>query len=414
MLRLLTTLLALTLTACPPQPTPDASVEPPDAAVDAGPTDAGRPPRDAGTPDAGFTAAPIESWCQQLALADCTRDVRCGRLTDAGFAGCLTLATAPARCDQAAYTRGVREFRVQYLEAEALRCLNGYAHGSCEDAPDGCSTTFAGLAHPDAGCLQALDCNDEGFCDLYDNQCPHRCRAWLPLGAPCDTTRNRCAPFDSCESDDAGVRLCRPGLQPGDACLDYSACGEGSICSNNVCTRVSLETATEPCGQINGYPLCPAEYFCHRPDGGAGTCQRKAGIGGTCVGAASCLPSLRCTTVLTTGTCLPRAALNEPCVDYADCEDGLYCKDADLRCAALPTAGGSCSYEATAYRCAPGHSCAYSSTSDDTCVAWKQPGEPCSYTGECLSNDCGYGTLPDGGFGGTCRPSCSQRADGGQ
>lgn len=409
-MRRLLVIAAVWLTACPPPAvTPDASVDDHDAGV----PDAGRPPRDAGTPDAGFTDAPVESWCALQALAQCSRDVRCGRVADAGFAGCLLLATSPAQCEQLALTRGVREFRIQFLPTEALRCLNGYAAGSCEETPDGCFNAFTGMSAPDAGCFHTLDCDGRSFCDLYDTQCPHRCRGWQPLGAPCDSTRNRCAPTNSCETDDAGVRLCRPGLIEGDACNDFYACGEGSICSGGNCTRVYTHVG-EACAVRNGYPLCPSEYFCRSADGGAGSCERKGGIGDTCVGPASCLPSLRCSSILITGTCLPKAALGTPCVDYADCQDGLYCDDAIQRCAALPTAGGSCSYDDTAYRCAPGHSCAYSSTSNDTCVVWKAAGEPCGYSGECLSNNCEYAALPDGGFGGTCTGSCSQRADGGQ
>lgn len=413
-MRRLLSLFALCLTACPPQPTPDASVDPPDASLDAGTTDAGRSPRDAGTPDAGFTSAPVERWCELAALAKCARDQRCGRLGDAGFAGCVLLEEHPSRCDQDGLRRGVREFRIQYLAPEALRCLNGYATGSCVEAPPGCENVFIGITPPDAPCLHPLDCDVSGFCDTNDGQCPHHCRAWLPLDAPCDSTRNRCAPDESCEFDDAGVRRCREGLRTGDECVDFLACGEGSICSGGFCVRVYTTNLNEPCGRFNGYPLCPGEYFCRSTDGGPGTCERRAGIGGACVGPASCLPSLRCTTSISTGTCLPKATLGEPCADYGDCQDGLYCRNDVQRCAALPTAGGSCSYEATAYRCAPGYACAFSGTSDDTCVAWKRAGEPCSYSGECLSNECGYATLPDGGFGGTCVESCSQQADGGQ
>ena len=52
-----------------------------------------------------------------------------------------------------------------------------------------------------------------------------------------------------------------------------------------------------------------------------GTCERKSGLGGTCTGPGSCLPSLRCSTLLTTGTCLRKAALREGCINYDDCED---------------------------------------------------------------------------------------------
>ncbi|MGV3621231.1 MAG: hypothetical protein ACO1OB_10460 [Archangium sp.] len=410
-MRRLFAFLAVFFVACPPEPQPDASIEF-DAGFDSGVVDAGRPIRDAGA-DAGFTDAPVERWCELQAWASCERRQRCGQLRDAGFAGCLLDAQHAARCDQTGLTRGVREFRVQYIEVEALRCLNGYARGSCEATPDGCENVFTGLSAPDFPCLHPVDCDVSGFCDLYDAQCPHHCRAWVPRGASCDGSRNRCAPDDACDSDDGGVRTCRERPAQGAPCIDFNGCGEGAICSNGTCTRVYGELG-DVCGTVNGYPLCPAEFFCSSRDGGAGTCERRAGLGGACIGPAGCLPSLRCTTLITTGTCVVKASRGEACVDSADCEDGLYCRNANQRCEPLPTDGQSCSYDDTAYRCAPGHTCAYSSTSDDTCVAWQSLGGPCSYSGQCLSNDCEYATLPDGGFGGTCVESCSRRADGGQ
>lgn len=410
MVRRLLAVTSVLLLACPAQPLPDAAVEL-DAGVDAGTPDAGRPPRDAGL-DAGRTGAPVEAWCALKTRAECERARRCGRLTDAGLAGCLLAGAHPSRCDQLATTLGVRQFRVQYLEREALRCLEGYARGSCEEVPDGCQNAFIGLSPPGGACLQALDCDVSGFCDLDDHQCPHACRAWAPRGSSCDNGRNRCAPDDACDTDDAGARRCRERPAQGAPCIDFSGCGEGAICSNGACTAISV-SLDEPCGVIDGYPLCPAEFFCSTRDGGPGSCERRAGLGGSCVGPSGCLPSLRCSGLLTAGTCLIKASLGERCVDFADCEDGLHCRNATQRCERLPTEGQSCAYEDSAYRCAPGHACAYSGTSADTCVAWQSVGGACSYSGQCLSNDCESATLPDGGFGGTCVTSCSQRADGG-
>jgi hypothetical protein len=110
---------------------------------------------------------------------------------------------------------------------------------------------------------------------------------------------------------------------------------------------------------------------------------------------------------------LPKAGLREGCIAYDDCQDFLYCDAKTQKCEALPMAGGDCSFDKTGYRCAPGNTCAFSATSDDRCVAWKPVGAECGYTAECLSNDCEYATLPDGGFGGRCIETCSQRADGG-
>lgn len=406
------------LAGCPPPvPVVDSGVEV-DAGVDAGLPDAGRPPRDAGVPDAGFTLVPIESWCSLRALSQCSRDLRCGRLSPSGLPGCLLTRTSLASCDQTALQRGVQERRSQYLESEAAACLNALASDSCVEEPVACSSVFTGLAGPDAGCLAPTDCNAFGFCDPSDGRCPHQCRPWAPEGQPCDGFTRRCDPVNgSCDLNDAGATVCQPKKNDGDACQRYDACGDSASCVGGQCITRTAGPG-QPCATRNSFPFCTQEYFCRQgpPDAGVpppGTCERKSGLGDTCTGPGSCLPSLRCSTLLTTGTCLRKAPLLEACINYDDCQDGLYCDAKSQRCEALPDAGGDCTYQRTGYRCAPGNTCAFSGTSDDRCVAWKAVGAGCGYGGECLSNDCGYATLPDGGFGGTCIESCSQRADGG-
>lgn len=416
---LLFNVLAFLVAGCPPAPVPDSGVPEVDAGQpDAGAPDAGRPPRDAGMPDAGFLQAPIESWCALRARAECGRDLRCGRLSQAGFSGCLLTRSNIATCDQTALQRGVQELRSQYLEVEAVRCLDGYGTGSCEELPLPCTTVFTGLTPPDAGCLAPTDCNGSGFCDLYDGTCPHICRAWAAQGQPCDGFTRRCDPFNgSCDLNDAGTALCEPRKNEGDACRRYDACGDQNSCVDGRCiTR--LADVGQPCASRGGFPFCRQEYFCRQdqPVNGVrppGTCERKSGLGGTCTGPGSCLPSLRCSTLLTTGTCLTKAALRMGCINYDDCQGGLFCDVTTQRCEGLPDAGGDCSFDRTGYRCAPGNACAFSGTSDDRCVAWKTVGQDCGYGAECLSNDCEFVTLPDAGFGGRCNASCSQRADGG-
>lgn len=405
------------LAACPaPTPGLDAGPAEPDAGeVDAG-VDAGRPPRDAGVPDAGFTAAPIEAWCQLRAQAECDRDRRCGRLGDAGWAGCMLGKTWPGGCDQAALTRGVREHRVQYLEGEGVRCLNGFGSGSCEAVPVACTSAFTGLAPPDAGCLSPLDCDAFGFCNVYDGVCPHRCRAWSTLGEPCDGFFRRCDPSAaSCDDDDAGSPICQPKRRAGDTCVRWDACGDDLACVSGKCIRRLVGPGEVCASDSSGYPFCPEEYFCRQepPVNGTrppGTCERRAGLGDTCTGPGSCLPSLRCSTLITTGHCLPKGALREACISWDDCQDGLYCDAKAQRCEPLPGPDGGCSSETTSYRCAPGNTCTFST---ERCEAWKAEGGPCGYSGECLTNNCEYGALPDGGFGGRCVAHCSQTADGG-
>lgn len=412
-------LLSLVVLAGCPQPvtTPDASVEDSGVELDAG-VDAGRPPRDAGIPDAGFAAAPVEAWCALRAAAECDRDRRCGRLSSAGLAGCIQQRTFPSACDQPALTRGVSEHRLQYLEVEGVTCLNGFASGSCEELPPACKTAFTGLGVPDGGCFGAIDCNAFGFCDLYDGTCPHQCKPWSALGDSCDGFFRKCDPSSgSCDVSDAGATVCLPKKNPGDACQRYDACGDTMTCTNSKCVK-RIAGPGEACGVVGSFPFCQDEYFCRQATSSTGTpppgtCQRKAGLGGTCVGSVSCLPSLRCSTLITTGTCLPKAGLHDGCIAYDDCQDLLYCDAKTQKCETLPIAGGDCSFDKTGYRCAPGNTCAFSATSDDRCVAWKPVGAECGYTAECLSNDCEYATLPDGGFGGRCIATCSQRADGG-
>lgn len=405
----------LLLAGCPaPTPSPDASVEEDAGAeLDAG-VDAGRLARDAGQPDAGFVAAPVDAWCELRARAECERDRRCGRLSAAGLPGCVQQRTFPSVCDQLAYSRGVEGRRLQYLESEGVACLNAFASGSCELEPLACQSAFTGLSPPDAGCLTALDCDAFGFCDTYDGQCPHRCKGWAAQGETCDGFFRRCDPSSgSCDVTDAGAVQCVPKKNAGDACSRYDACGDELTCTNSKCVK-RLAGPGEACAVEGSFPYCQDEFFCRQPQPTApGTCQRKSGLGGTCTGPGSCLPSLRCSTLITTGTCLVKATLDVGCINYDDCEDGLYCDAKTQRCESLPTAGGDCSYEKTGYRCAPGNTCAFSSTSADRCVAWKSVGDECGYGGECLSNDCEYATLPDGGFGGRCVATCSQRADGG-
>jgi hypothetical protein len=138
-------------------------------------------------------------------------------------------------------------------------------------------------------------------------------------------------------------------------------------------------------------------------------------LNATCFGYGSCLPSLRCSSAIGTGTCLPFAAFGEACSNNfyggGECEDGLYCPPKTSRCALLPTDGGDCSETGSYFECAAGYSCNYVTTTY-VCQPLQADNAPCSYDSECLSNECVYGSTPDGGFGGTC-VRCSQVADAG-
>jgi hypothetical protein len=411
------TLLALLCACPPPAPRPDASVP---ESEDAGAPDAGKPDagqRDAGPPDAGFVNVAISNWCESSARAQCYRDLRCLFLGPSNLAECI--AKKSESCDQPAFTRAVREGRLQFLSAKAAECLNGYNAGSCEDAPAACEVVFGGLTPPDGGCILLDECNSDGFCYQYDDQCPHRCHAWAPLGERCDGFTTRCRPgeaFCGAPTDGGIGDRCFPLKGLGAECVEYDACRPELACVNSICVKRNA-ALHESCGQSQGYPYCGSENFCRQDLSSMmpppGTCERRGGLGAVCAGS-SCLPSLRCSSAFATGTCVVRAAFGEPCSAYNDCEENLFCSSVTSRCQRYPRDGGDCGNHGSFYECASAHFC--SSDTPDAgyiCRPKAALGEPCTYDGACLSNQCNLSQQPDGGFERVCELACSQKADGG-
>jgi hypothetical protein len=420
--RRLLALAAVVVCACPaPTPTPDASVViVDDAGFDAGveDVDAGRLRYDAGTVDAGFTVATATSWCRSRALAACLRQVRCLSVSESSVADCV--ARTVDTCDQVSFTTAVDAGRLAFDPAQGVRCLNDFATGSCALEPASCATVFRGQVAVDAGCVTAAECGAGGYCDVYTGTCPYRCRAFGAPGDVCDFVR-RCGPGLGCFSSDGGfTEYCQPLKRTDEPCVSFDECGDEGACISGKCISRRAD-AGQPCGVRSGYPYCAEEYFCRQDppamEGGEpppGTCERRAGLGGTCIGSQTCLPSLRCSTVITTGTCLARAKRGGLCGSYADCEDGLYCASLTGRCEPYPADGGDCGYSSggSSGRCLTGFFCRYNA-GDYACERRRAVGEDCEYDQVCLSNECEFGRRPDGGFGGTCGVPCSLKADAG-
>lgn len=413
-------LSAVAFAACPPvvmMPAPDAAVAPQvDAGVEA--PDAGRARFDGGTVDAGFTTATAAGWCRERALASCLRQVRCLSLSEASLTDCV-VRTADG-CDQLAFSSGVDAGRLGFDGAAAVRCLNAFAEGSCTQEPAACATVFRGLVPADGGCVITNDCGAGSYCDVYSGTCPYRCLTFREPGEPCDFFR-RCRAGLACYRADAGAAsTCNPTKAPGQACGSFDECGEQGACINQACVARRAD-AGEVCGASSGYPFCADEFFCRQgppPMEGAppppGTCQRRAGLGGTCAGSGTCLPTLRCSAVITTGTCLPRARRGETCAVYNDCESGLFCSNVTQRCEPFPGDGGDCSFNGgSSGQCQVGFFCQFSASDDRRCARRRAVGEDCDYDQMCLSNECEFGTRSDGGFGGTCAVACSLKADAG-
>jgi hypothetical protein len=399
-------------------PPADAGVTP---ELDAGAgdvVDAGRQRFDAGTPDAGFRAASVDTWCRTRALALCQRQVRCSSLTESDLPQCVTRAVESG-CDQVALSTGADAGRLAFDASVALTCLNDYGAGSCADEPAACASVFTGLVPADGGCVTAAECGGGAYCDIYGPRCPFRCKPFRRALETCDFSR-RCSPGLVCYRGDGGAPVCQPPRPVDAGCVDFDECGDDAVCTSSVCTPRRAD-AGQPCGIRNGYPLCGSEFFCRQQPRGMdgeepppGTCQRRAGLGGVCSGSGTCLPSLRCSNVITTGTCQPKARRGESCSLFNDCEDWLFCSNQTTRCEPLPGDGGSCDFRLGSQgRCQPGFFCEFSASDDRRCQRRRAAGADCNYDEMCLSNDCEFGPRPDGGFGGTCSIPCSLKADSG-
>jgi hypothetical protein len=380
--------------------------------VDAGPEDAGEPDSgvDAGPIDAGFGPFSVEKWCEMSALATCAQSERCLMLDDAKVGLCRQRAVSA--CQQAELTAGVAAGRLRYDAQKAADCINDYAKVECSATPDACNAVFEGLGAEDAGCLVAEECQAGTFCYLGGNACPSRCTAYEPVDAGCNFADRQCDPVTANCRFANGLYNCAARQPDGGTCVYWSDCLDGLACINSVCVQEIAKTG-EPCSVNQGYPLCGADEFCRLPLGQTnvpGVCTKKAALGGVCSGYGTCLPGLRCSSNYSTGKCVNLGSEGDVCWNYDDCRDELFCDVSTSRCTAFPADGGDCGSQGSFFRCAPGYYCDYT---DDHCQKLLGVGEVCTSATYCQSNECLYGTLPDGGSAWQCEEACVLRLDGG-
>ncbi len=385
---------------------PDGGSNGPDAGEDAGAPDAGIP--DAGGPvDAGLTELPVEEWCEANALGFCLRARRCLQVSEDGSEWDACMTRQRMACDQTGFTRGVAEGRLGYDPAAAASCVNGYAKGSCVEAPAACAQVFTGQVAAEGTCLLAQECQAGSYCLNWTNTCPLTCHPYRAVGDTCNFSDQQCDPAEASCINVSGQNRCVARKAAGEACVNWNDCAQNHGCIDGVCVK-QVARLGESCRERQGYPTCETDTFCRQeppPPGGAqapGVCMRKAALGGACVGFGSCLTGLRCSSNYATGTCIPLGGPGERCTNYNDCRSELYCAAATGRCAPLPTTGGDCSSTGSSYRCASGHWCDWNK--GDTCQPLGQPGDDCNYSGACASNAC---------VGAVCVETCSVRWDGG-
>lgn len=368
--------------------------------------------------DAGTGPVPVDGWCEMKARAECGRKVRCLQLDPAQLDACV--ARVLERCDGAAYARGVADGRLQYSEDQAGQCIDAYGEGSCLGTPEACADLFQGKVPPDGGCLLPEECAEGSFCLTYTNTCPFRCYAFAGIGEPCNFWDAQCDErVANCEQVDAGFRACVSRVDAGAACTSSRDCLPDLACVDDTCVPRQAKIG-EPCGLKQGFPFCEPEAFCRQdvaPSGSEpppGVCVRRPGLGGSCPGAGTCLPNLRCSSAFQTGTCIPLGSSGETCSGYSECKGEMYCSVETSTCAVLPEEGGDCTNRGSYYTCAPGYYCDFQVPDQAyVCRPRRVLGEECLYDEVCLSNACEVGPLPDGGVGRRCDVPCSQRVDGG-
>jgi hypothetical protein len=209
----------------------------------------------------------------------------------------------------------------------------------------------------ESGCLNAVDCDENQYCDLMGD-----CQDQLAKGAPCVTADQcldgycveescsdqppemECSPSKPCPEG----QYCELGITPEDAeCRDAKATGEectsNDQCASELCTEGLC--AKPPCDTDED---CPS--FQHCDDG---ECKNNVLPGLGCetdddCGAGNCV----------NGNCV--MILGTPCSDDEDCEDDKYCAE----------------------------SFGPSPISQGNCFPKKELGSSCSTPSACLSGSC--------------------------
>ena len=275
---------------------------------------------DAGDDDSndGEGSASLQSACEDLAETTCERFRDC---IAAGFfdAEYKCTETATAACVKQSATSTVKPGDVD-------TCEDAYDTASCGEVTTGtvrCSFP-AGTAAEGAPCKADNDCSSS-FCAKGGKTCG-TCAVPPAEGAAC--IQLGCGPDRTCKDG----QTCVTPKRAGEACTEADSCVGGLDCVEGACTvpgdtvgaacdpagktapRCNLlnalycgeETrkclaltpaqAGEACGFVDGQVIaCTLSYRCEVAAGTlAGTCVRKAALGGACPKGDECSPGLAC------------------------------------------------------------------------------------------------------------------------
>jgi hypothetical protein len=272
---------------------------------------------------------------------------------------------------------------VTFSPRSAEACLTEVMNADCDslgaDPPD-CSSILEGRVPIGGPCYSTFDdCAPGGYC-VTTAQCPGVCQAYGLLGSPCGTSdTSQCDPSLTCRSTTAlGGATCQAPAQVGTVCASSSDCEALSLIL--VCIG----------------PSGPVDY------GSAtvtGTCQ-KAPSTGPCSLASDCS-----TKNCVEGACMPANVVGDACTPgiSQQCGPGAYC-GTNGKCAADLTVGQTCDLTS-------GDNCALSScdVNTNTCVALLTPGQSCEGPQAVSPCDQSSQCSPTSGI---CLPNCAPGACG--
>jgi hypothetical protein len=312
--------------------------------------------------------------CTDYANAYVSRFVRCGSMTSQ--VGDFYRPFYAAQCNTNPFPPNVA------IDSAGFQaCLDRTNTASCATPSVNCTSDeiFNGTVGQGGSCFDDLECLDAFYCD-ESSTCPGTCTARIAVGQPVSSMQ-RCvktafAYNGTCLALVAAGQSCAPtggsmltrSCAPPNTCLPSELCGPEPLlgaanapCTNNGTCALGLQCAGMVCvplGMLNA--ACDSARSCQE-----GLSCSPANV---CVDATPAPIGASCSTVAPVRSCVPDAFCNVP--------QGMMTGT----CAALRTAGQSCTYGEQ--MCAMGLYCTATSTmTTGMCRAPGALNDPCTYPG---------------------------------
>lgn len=339
-------------------------------------------------PSAGPVPVTLDTLCEALAEADCSRLEACDALRPP-----VDSAAECERRQREVWCAPVQEAlqlaanldEVRFIDAEGERCRDAVAARACTVGLDGdilaldaCRGMVEGERGPGQSCPVSAACAAGSFCAITGT-CPGTCERYAQLNEPCGLSA-LCDPSLYCSL--IGMR-CRMPADADATCeqaLVGNACRPGSFCD-------TAQPGQPRCAPVRGRGQgCTQSVECLA---GARCISNRcsAGLeGDVCSDGGDCGASFVCAA----GRCVPPVGTDGPCGPSQPCDVGLACTSTvgSMLCRPQPTEGEDCSLDRPCYR---------GRCLDGACVASAEDGEACSQPEDCLP-------------GRTCDGTCSVQA----